>query len=234
MSSRKPKIFVALDEPNPRHALELSNQLNPKICGLKIGKALFTAGGPTVVNQLIADGFQIFLDLKFHDIPNTVANACIAAADLGVWMLNIHLMGGLKMIDAAKEALQKYAHKAPKLIGVTLLTSLGQDELTALKISSPLNELVQHLAHMAASSCLDGIVCSPQELPQLRKNFPRPFYLVTPGIRPDASPMDDQTRTTTPKQAVQSGSDILVIGRPITNAHNPLLKLEQILAELSC
>lgn len=207
-------------------------QLDPARCRLKIGKELFTRGGPPMVDKVVAKGFDVFLDLKYHDIPNTVAGACAAAADLGVWMVNVHALGGRRMMEAAREAISKAAHQ-PLLIGVTILTSMGEEDLREIGLSGSPVSNVERLALLAQRAGLDGVVCSPQEVPVLRTSLRGGFKLVTPGIRPVWSAKGDQTRITTPADAIRNGSDYLVIGRPITAAPQPLEALRLIEEELS-
>jgi orotidine-5'-phosphate decarboxylase len=222
-----PKIIVALDYPEIKPALELVSRLHPSLCRLKIGKELFTVAGPNVVEQCMKLGFEVFLDLKFHDIPNTVAHACKAAASLGVWMINVHALGGRKMMDAAREAVNATA-RPPRLIAVTVLTSMLRVDLAGIGITELPETLVSRLANLAQDSGLDGVVCSAQEAGLLREQFGKKFCLVTPGIRlPDAL-ADDQSRIMTPRDALRNGSDYLVIGRPITMAADPLLTLQKI------
>lgn len=221
------KIIVALDYPTMDAALVLANQLDPKRCKLKVGKELFTRSGPQVVEALTAKGFDIFLDLKYHDIPNTVAKACRAAADLGVWMMNVHTLGGQNMMIAAREAISDNSSR-PLLIGVTLLTSMNEATFRQIGLTGSLEDMVLRLAKLAQQSGLDGVVCSAQEASLLRAQHGQDFQLVTPGIRPANSEMGDQHRTMTPFQAVESGSSYLVIGRPITGATDPMQALEAI------
>lgn len=206
--------------------MQLVEQLDPGICRVKVGKELFTRCGPLLVKQLIAKGFDVFLDLKFHDIPNTVARACEAAADLGVWMMNVHSLGGVAMMEAAREAVND--DSAPLLIAVTLLTSSGEKELADLGIQRTPVELVKHLASMAQQAGLDGVVCSAQEASILKQQCGEHFILVTPGIRLKDSAEDDQQRVMTPEKAVANGSDYLVIGRPVTQADHPVEVLQAI------
>lgn len=227
-----PKIIVALDYPAAAPALELAARLEPALCRLKVGKELFTVAGPQLVEGLQQRGFEVFLDLKFHDIPNTTAQACKAAAALGVWMVNVHALGGQRMMEAAREALANIAQR-PKLIAVTVLTSMGQDDLAGLGIAATPAELVQRLAALAERSGLDGVVCSAQEAALLRAQRGADFCLVTPGIRPADAAANDQTRIMTPRAAVQTGSSYLVIGRPITQAADPLAALQSIAADLA-
>jgi orotidine-5'-phosphate decarboxylase len=219
-----PKIIVALDYPGAVPALALAHRLSPELCRLKVGKELFTATGPSLLEQLMKRGFEIFLDLKFHDIPNTTAQACKAAASLGVWMVNVHALGGRKMLEAAHTAVSNCA-KPPKLIAVTLLTSMNQEDIADLGINDTPEQMVLRLATMAKESGLDGVVCSAMETEILRKQLGNKFCLVTPGIRPPQASLDDQSRVMTPEQALRAGSSYLVIGRPITKAADPLQAL---------
>lgn len=219
-----PKIIVALDYPEAAPALALAERLQPELCRLKVGKELFTATGPALLGQLMQRGFEVFLDLKFHDIPNTTAQACKAAAGLGVWMVNVHALGGRKMLEAARDAVAQAA-QPPKLIAVTVLTSMARQDLVDLGITDTPAELVQRLAALAHDSGLDGVVCSAQEAWQLRLQYGEGFCLVTPGIRPADSSADDQSRVMTPLSAIKAGSSYLVIGRPITRAADPLQAL---------
>ncbi len=221
----EPRIIVALDVSSATQALSLASKLDPALCRLKVGKELFTAEGPALLEKLMRHEFEIFLDLKFHDIPNTVANACKVAASLGVWMINVHALGGRKMLLSAREALP---NKSTKLIAVTLLTSMGSEDLRDIGISTSLQDTVKQLALLVNNCGLDGVVCSPLEINQLRQTIPNHFLFVTPGIRPSDGQLDDQQRVATPAQAIKSGSDYLVIGRPITQAEDPLLALQQI------
>jgi orotidine-5'-phosphate decarboxylase len=222
-----PKIIVALDYPEAATALALVAQLDPGLCRLKVGKELFTVAGPQLVEKLMQCGFQVFLDLKFHDIPNTTAQACKAAAAMGVWMVNVHALGGRHMLEAAREAVAQATHP-PKLIAVTVLTSMSQGDLAELGFPGTPAQLVLRLAALARDSGLDGVVCSAQEAAMLRQNSGSDFCLVTPGIRPAESAADDQARIMTPLAAMQAGSTYLVIGRPITRAVDPLLALQDI------
>jgi len=229
MNVNEPRIIVALDYSSAEQALNLTSRLNPGLCRLKIGKELFTAAGPGLIDQLVHDGFDIFLDLKYHDIPNTVANACKAAADMGVWMINVHAMGGRKMLSAAREAI---APGTVKLIAVTLLTSMDQNDLDDIGLQGSPEQIVLRLAVLTRDCGLDGVVCSALETRQLRQKIEPEFLLVTPGIRPQENSGDDQKRIATPAAAIQNGSDYLVIGRPITQAQNPLHVLEQLNQEI--
>ncbi|MCB1728907.1 MAG: orotidine-5'-phosphate decarboxylase [Halieaceae bacterium] len=224
-------VVVALDYPSAQPALELVEQLRPRLCRLKVGKELFTRSGPALVEELQRRGFEVFLDLKYHDIPNTVAAAVRAAAELGVWMVNVHASGGRRMMEAAAEALQGVAHR-PLLIGVTVLTSMGDDDLRELGYTQGAGERVLSLAALAADSGLDGVVCSAQEAPALRAQRGGDFCLVTPGIRLAGDDAGDQRRVLTPAQAVAAGADYLVIGRSITGASDPLAALQRVHAEL--
>ena len=225
-------IIVALDFPSADEALALVARLQPERCRLKVGKELFTRGGPALVEQLVKKGYDVFLDLKFHDIPNTVAAACSAAAELGVWMMNVHALGGRRMMEAAYEALQKSSHQ-PQLIAVTILTSMGEEDINEIGLAGSPADNVKRLAHLAQSAGLDGVVCSPQEVAMLRESISSDFSLVTPGIRPGWAAKGDQTRITTPADAIALGSSYLVIGRPITGADDPLEALSKIEVELA-
>ena len=226
-----PKIIVALDFPSASQALALADRLQPTLCRLKVGKELFTSAGPALLEQLMKRGFDVFLDLKFHDIPSTTAHACKAAAGLGVWMINVHALGGRKMLEAAAEAVKLCATK-PRLIAVTMLTSMAQEDLADIGIKATPAEMVLRLATLARDSGLDGVVCSAQEAAMLRKHCGSGFCLVTPGIRPTQVSLDDQSRVMTPHAALQAGSSYLVIGRPITQAANPLRALLDIQHEI--
>jgi orotidine-5'-phosphate decarboxylase len=226
-----PRIIVALDFAEVSQALDLAARLHPGVCRLKIGKELFTRGGPVLVEKLLAQGFHLFLDLKFHDIPHTVAQACKAAADLGVWMVNVHTLGGRKMLEAAGDAIATCATR-PLLIGVTLLTSLDTQDLLDIGITASVEEEVVRLASLAQQSGLDGVVCSAREARSLRARFGPDFCLVTPGIRPAGAAAQDQSRTMTPAAALHAGATYLVIGRPITQAPDPLAALEGMRADI--
>jgi orotidine-5'-phosphate decarboxylase len=225
------RIIVALDYPSADAALQLVEQLSPELCRLKVGKELFTRAGPQLVESLVGQGFDVFLDLKFHDIPNTVASACHAAADLGVWMLNVHALGGGRMLESAREGVSRAGH-SPLLIAVTILTSMDETDLAAVGLAGSPLENVMRLARLAQHSGLDGIVCSSREVTPLRAELERDFKLVTPGIRPAGSQADDQRRIMTPVDAVTNGSDYLVIGRPVTQADDPVGVLRTINSEL--
>lgn len=225
-----PKIIVALDYPQAAPALELARRLHPASCRLKVGKELFTAAGPQLVEQLQRLGFEIFLDLKFHDIPNTTAQACKSAAALGVWMVNVHALGGRRMLEAARTALANVGRR-PQLIAVTILTSMAQDDLHDIGIEFSPAQMVSRLARLTQECGLDGVVCSAQEAPILRSQCAAGFRLVTPGIRPAQAAADDQSRIMTPRAALAAGASYLVIGRPITQAPDPLQALQDILKE---
>lgn len=225
-----PRLIVALDFPSSRQAEELVAQLEPTACRLKVGKELFVRGGPQLLERLQARGFEVFLDLKFHDIPNTVAGACRAAADLGVWMVNVHALGGSAMMQAAREAVTA-ASKPPLLIAVTVLTSHDAAGLQELGFDDPAT-LVARLARLAHQAGLDGVVCSAHEASLLRAQEGQEFCLVTPGIRPAAAIPDDQRRVMTPAAALAAGSDYLVVGRPITAAPDPMAALAALQAEI--
>jgi len=231
-NSRGPRLIVALDYSDPVQAEAMAARLPPELCRLKVGKELFTRAGPALVETLQARGFELFLDLKFHDIPNTVAQACRAAADLGVWMLNVHTLGGRAMLCAAREALD-HAVQRPLLIGVTLLTSLEDRDLREIGLAGTVEEEVVRLAGLAQHCGLDGVVCSARESRSLRVRYGPAFRLVTPGIRPAGTPARDQRRTVTPAEAVRAGSDYLVIGRPITASSEPEKILEAVASEIS-
>ena len=231
MTKPDPKIIVALDYADANSALNLVNQLDPNLCRLKVGKELFTASGPQFVEQLVNKNFGVFLDLKFHDIPNTVAKACTAASHLGVWMLNVHASGGLEMMQAAQQAVQGSETK-PILIAVTVLTSMNQASLSQIGIQTDLTTHVLNLATLTKQAGLSGVVCSAMEAGMLRKNLGDDFCLVTPGIRPANASLDDQSRVVTPSDALRYGASYLVIGRPITKADNPIQALELITKEI--
>ena len=224
------KIIVALDYSNEEQALDFVNKVTPELCKLKIGKELFTTAGPRFVERIVEQGFDVFLDLKFHDIPNTVMKACHAAADLGVWMVNVHALGGKTMMQAAKEGV---SHSSTKLIAVTILTSMGQDDLNQIGIQTNVKDQVVNLATLANDSGLDGVVCSAKEVSILREQLGNDFLLVTPGIRPKGNVTSDQKRIMTPGEAMSAGSSYLVIGRPITQSDSPIQTLEEILTEIA-
>ncbi len=223
-------VVIALDFKDKVSTLNLVNQLQPDLCRLKVGKELFVRCGPDLVKELIDKGFDVFLDLKFHDIPNTVAAACQAAAELGVWMVNVHASGGRKMMQAAREAIADSSHQ-PLLIGVTVLTSLSREDIAEIGLDIEPQQQVLRLAKLAKDSGLDGVVCSPLEAALLKQQVAEDFCLVTPGVRPAGSDIGDQQRIMTPAKALQAGSDYLVIGRPITASSDPLKSLQAIIAE---
>jgi len=224
-----PKIIVALDFADAPAALALARRLSPELCRLKVGKELFTAAGPQLVEDLGRLGFTIFLDLKFHDIPNTVAQACKSAAALGIWMLNVHALGGRAMMMAARQALGESLER-PRLIAVTVLTSMTSSDLVEVGIGTGPSEAALRLAKLTAECGLDGVVCSAQEAQTLRRERGAQFLLVTPGIRLDDSVADDQKRIATPAFALANGASYLVVGRPITRAADPLVSLRAIVA----
>jgi orotidine-5'-phosphate decarboxylase len=227
----KKRIIVALDAPEADAALALAARLDPRVCRVKVGEELFVAAGPAVVERLQERGFEIFLDLKFHDIPNTVAGACRSAARLGVWMMNVHASGGEAMLRAAREALESVA-RPPLLIAVTILTSVSQSDFAAAGFSGSVAEAVERLARLARTCGLDGVVCSAREAPLVRHAVGDDFTLVTPGIRLPGDALDDQARLVTPVEAVRLGADYLVIGRSIARAADPAAVLESIRASL--
>ena len=229
--SNDSKIIVALDYADATSALNLAAKLDPSMCKLKVGKELFTAAGPTLIEQLVKKQFKVFLDLKFHDIPTTVAKACQAASNLGVWMLNVHACGGAAMMQAALEGVNKSNHQ-PFLIAVTVLTSMDQSTLTSVGVSQKLDQQVLNLAKLSQQSGLHGVVCSGLEARLLKQNLPNDFLLVTPGIRPSTANLDDQNRVLTPSQALNMGASYLVIGRPITQASDPIVALMAIQHEI--
>ncbi|MCW8407626.1 orotidine-5'-phosphate decarboxylase [Legionella sp. PATHC035] len=224
-----PKLIVALDFDDEHAALSLIEKLDPKSCALKVGSELFTLFGTDFVKQLVKRQFKVFLDLKFHDIPNTVANACKAGAELGVWMMNVHASGGISMMQAARKAVDAYGANRPLLIAVTVLTSFNQNELTSIGINTPIMEHVKKLAILTKESGLDGVVSSAQEVNVIKRACGDQFITVTPGIRLTNDANDDQSRVMTPKHAIEEGSDYLVVGRPITQSVNPELVVAEIL-----
>lgn len=228
----EPRVVVALDFDGTPAALAMARRLDPRLCKLKIGKELFVHAGPELVRALVGEGYQVFLDLKFHDIPNTVAKACQAAAHLGVWMINVHASGGMRMLEAAREALSGFA-EPPKLIAVTVLTSMSEEDLRQIGLNVAPEIQVSRLARLARQAGLDGVVCSAREAEMLRREIGRDFLLVTPGIRPAGSDAGDQRRILTPSQAIRAGADYLVVGRPITQAENPAIALQAISAEIA-
>lgn len=226
-------IIVAVDLPDTKSAWNFIDRVDPKDCRLKIGKELFTNAGPDFVKQIQNKGFDVFLDLKFHDIPNTVAKAVAAAADLGVWMVNVHASGGSRMMQAAKDALYDFGKDAPMLIAVTVLTSMESADLQEIGINvSPLEQATR-LAVLAKNCGLDGVVCSAKEVQSFKIRLGSQFKLVTPGIRPAGASANDQRRIMTPRRAIAAGSDYLVIGRPITQSADPQSTLKNILTTLT-
>ena len=226
-----PRIIVALDFASDEEAQTLVTRLDPARCKLKVGKELFVAAGPALVANLVDQGYDVFLDLKFHDIPHTVAAACRAAAKLGVWMLNVHALGGRAMLSAAREALE-ITPSRPRLIAVTVLTSLQDADLAQVGISGGVQQAVSRLSQLTQDCGLDGVVCSAHEVAALRRERGKDFLLVTPGIRPAQAERGDQARIATPREALQNGASYLVIGRPITQAPDPSAALETILQEI--
>lgn len=226
--TQRTPVIVALDFADEKSTLAFVRRLSPDVCQLKIGKELFTASGRRLAESLINQGFKLFLDLKYHDIPNTVAQACKVAADMGVWMVDMHASGGRRMMEAAADALANHAHK-PLLIGVTVLTSMEQSDLADIGLNVPVEELVLRWAALAQNSGLDGVVCSAHEAAPLRQALGEDFVLVTPGIRLDVEGnSDDQRRIMTPAQALAAGSTYLVMGRPVTQAADPLAVLREV------
>ncbi len=227
------KVIVALDYANQDDALAFVDKIDPNSCRLKVGKEMFTLFGPHFVDQIQQRGFSVFLDLKFHDIPNTCSKAVRAAAELGVWMVNVHASGGERMMAASREILESYGKDRPLLIGVTVLTSMEQSDLQGIGIDVAPAQQVMRLATLTKNAGLDGVVCSAQESSMLKAALGQEFKLVTPGIRPAGSDAADQRRIMTPAEAIVAGSDYLVIGRPITQASDPALVLAQINASLA-
>jgi orotidine-5'-phosphate decarboxylase len=227
----EPRVIVSLDFPTADEASLLVSMLDPVACRLKVGKELFTRCGPSIIEKFTGQGFDVFLDLKFHDIPNTVARACQAAAKLGVWMLNVHACGGRQMLEMAREALDKQSHQ-PLLIAVTVLTSMDEADMNEVGVPGTVSDQVLRLTSLARQCALDGVVCSAQEVGMIRQAVGSEFKLVTPGIRSADSTVDDQRRISTPVQAIEAGSDYLVIGRPVTQASDPLKVLESINSEI--
>ncbi len=226
------QLIIALDFPTTEQALIFVKPLNPQLCKLKVGFELFVAAGPDFVKNLVDQGFDVFLDLKFHDIPNTVAAACVSASKLGVWMMNVHASGSSKMMTMAKQALID-AKSDTKLIAVTVLTSMDDDQLGLVNVNLAADEQVKQLAILTKEASLDGVVCSAQETKMLRESLGKDFLLVTPGIRPAGSDIGDQSRIMTPLQAKQAGVSYIVVGRPITQATNPLKVIEEINLDMS-
>tara|TARA_B100000029_G_C17593912_1_gene963426 strand:- start:2798 stop:3484 length:687 start_codon:yes stop_codon:yes gene_type:complete len=223
-------LIVALDL-EPKEAMDLAKKLDPEDCKLKVGSKLFTSSGPSIVNSLNDMGFKIFLDLKFHDIPNTVYGAIQEACKLNVWMTNVHCSGGLEMIKSAKKSMLENSESTKTIVvGVTLLTSIGPTEAKKIGINSVKNQTIE-LARLAKEGGLDGVVCSPQEVKNIKQNIGREFLTVTPGIRRRSS-KGDQKRISTAQEAVKNGSDYLVIGRPITESKNPVKSIKSLLKEV--
>lgn len=224
MNMPSPKIIIAIDVSNRSDAIKLAKKFDPKLCRLKIGLELYTAEGPVILELIQNLGFEIFLDLKFHDIPNTVARACAVAANMGVWMINVHALGGLEMMSVAREAITKASHQ-PLLTAVTILTSHTQNDLSTVGITISMEECVTQLANKARQAGCDGVVCSALEAGTLREKLGADFILVTPGIRPDGEMLNDQKRAVSPARAIETGANYLVIGRPITDAEDPVQAL---------
>lgn len=227
MSSSEPRLIVAMDLPDADRAMALAARLSPTLCRLKVGKELFTHAGPGLVRRMTDAGFEVFLDLKYHDIPNTVAGACRRAADLGVWMINVHACGGRRMMQAAREAVGE-GRGRPHLVAVTVLTSMGREDLAEVGVARDPGEQVLRLAALAQDAGMDGVVCSGREAVDLRARLGDDFLLVTPGIRPADGDRDDQCRVMTPTDAVRAGASYLVIGRPVTQAPDPAQALRDI------
>jgi orotidine-5'-phosphate decarboxylase len=223
------RLIIALDFSQQNEALALVEKLNPQQIALKIGSGMFTLLGTDFVHRLVNRGFKVFLDLKFHDIPNTVAQACRACAELGVWMINVHASGGLAMMQAAKKALEPYGTLRPLLIAVTVLTSMGEEDLPAIGLTSSVEAQVKRLASLACTAELDGVVCSAFEVPLIKTSCGQSFLTITPGIRLLGDRADDQSRVVTPLQAIELGSDFLVVGRSITAALDPVKIINELL-----
>ncbi|MBT2969504.1 MAG: orotidine 5'-phosphate decarboxylase [gamma proteobacterium symbiont of Ctena orbiculata] len=232
MNSSDSRVIVALDYPDQEKALALVERLDPSLCRLKVGKEMFTRLGPPFVEVLRSRGFDLFLDLKFHDIPNTVAAACDAAADLGVWMINLHASGGRRMMETARERLEARTQR-PLLVAVTILTSLSGEEIHEIGFAGDPADNVSRLARLTQQAGLDGVVCSPREAEMLRRDLTDDFLLVTPGVRPKQAAQDDQRRVMTPAEAIRAGSSYLVVGRPITGAADPVEALQLINQEIA-
>ena len=227
-----PKLFIAIDQNDINIAKELIQKLPPEMCGIKVGKELFTACGPEIIQWIQEKGFKVFLDLKYHDIPNTVEKACFVASKMGVSILNVHALGGIDMMLAAKEGVDK-SNNNPYLIAVTLLTSMDSNGLKDIGFTSTVDKQILNLAKNASQAKMNGIVCSAKDIVNIKDVLPERFLYVTPGIRLSSSAKDDQKRISTPFEAIKSGSNILVIGRPITQAKNPEAVLNQIMKEIS-
>lgn len=227
MNHQDPKTIVALDFPGSSQAMAFVGRLDPSLCKLKVGFELFVAEGPGFVEALAGKGYDVFLDLKFHDIPNTVASACKVASRLGVWMINVHAFGGQRMMEAAREALA-HESRPPKLIAVTVLTSMDDEDMRSVQVPVSAREQALYLSQLARQSGLDGVVCSAQEVEAMKALNGDGFLAVTPGIRPRGSEQGDQKRIVTPEEAFSMGADYLVMGRPITGAEDPIAVLEQL------
>ncbi len=227
-----PRVIVALDYAEPKAANELIERLDPSLCRLKVGSELFTRAGPDWVAHCMARGFDVFLDLKFHDIPRTAAAACHAATELGVWMVNVHALGGRRMLEAARSAVDDAPGPRPYLLAVTVLTSLGKRDLDELGFTEGPASVAGRMARLAAESGCDGVVCSAREAEGLRSRHGHAMVLVTPGIRPSMGGADDQRRTLEPEEAVAAGADYLVVGRPVTEARDPVAALTALTARV--
>ena len=230
--NRVPKLFIAIDQNDTNRAKELIQKLPPELCGIKVGKELFTACGPGIIEWIQEKGFNVFLDLKYHDIPNTVEKACFVASKMGVSILNVHALGGKEMMLAAKEGIDK-SNNDPYLIAVTLLTSMDSNTLKGIGFTSSINDQILNLAKSANQANLDGIVCSAKDISNIKNILPKKFLYVTPGIRLNNNSKDDQKRITTPLEAIKMGSNIIVIGRSITEAKFPEKILNQIIDEIT-
>ena len=231
MMKNIPQLFVAIDQNDKEIAKELIETLPSDKCGIKVGKELFTACGPEIIEWIKMKGFKIFLDLKYHDIPNTVKKACFVASEMGVSILNVHASGGSEMMMAAKEGVDKSKNN-PYLIAVTLLTSMDSRILKQIGITSPIDQQISNLAISASNSNLDGVVCSANDIVHIKKFLPEKFLYVTPGIRLAEDSNDDQKRITTPLEAIKKGSNILIVGRTITKAKNPEVVINNILNQI--
>jgi orotidine-5'-phosphate decarboxylase len=228
------RIIVALDVDTRQEALQLVQELGGRVGLFKIGSQLFATEGPALVREIIARGEKVFLDLKFHDIPNTVLKAALAAQTLGVSMFTLHTLGGLKMMTAVADALKNSSHPQPPLVlGVTILTSMGREDLMGIGIEASVQDQVVRLAHLARNSGISGLVASPVEVPLLRQQLGNAMVIVTPGIRPAGSDINDQNRIATPAAAIKAGADFLVIGRPITAGHDRVGAVERIVGEMN-
>ncbi|MDF1757659.1 MAG: orotidine-5'-phosphate decarboxylase [Legionellaceae bacterium] len=228
----KYKLIIALDFDNEKQALSLVEKLSPDICALKVGSEMYTRLGPSFVRALVNRKFKVFLDLKFHDIPTTVARSCAVASELGIWMVNIHASGGLAMMEAARGAVDQFGDDKPLLIAVSVLTSMKSEDLRAQGITKTLEEHVCYLSRLAFEANLDGMVSSALEVPLIKKACGATFLTVTPGIRLPKHNLNDQSRVITPKQALALGSDYLVVGRPVTQAEDPMLAITELFADV--